>query len=531
MKTKFLLFCCTLLLIACQTEKETVATPPNVIIVMTDDQGWGDLSLHGNDSMSTPNLDAFAKGGIQFDRFYVSPLCAPTRASLLTGRDHLRTGTSWVTHRKEVMRSEEVTIAEIFKDAGYTTGIFGKWHNGEQYPHNPNGQGFDEFYGFTAGHWNNYFDTGLEHNGKKIKSEGYIIDAFTNKAIDFIQDNKEEPFLCYLPYNTPHSPFQVPDKYFDKYKKMGLTDKNACVHGMVENIDDNFGRILKTLQDLDIEENTIVLFLTDNGPNGRRYNGDMRGWKGQLHEGGMRVPLFIQWKNHLPQGKMVKELAGHIDLLPTLMELCGIENDNHQPFDGKSLVALLKEEHVEWAERNFYFVQNNGTLDDYPASVRNNRYRLVKDRQQKIALYDMQEDPSETTDISAQYPAITTQLTQDLENWFKEVTKNGITPELIEVGHSASLKTHLPAPEAKLKGTIQFEGGFGWANDWIKNWTSESDTAVWTIKVVESGQYQLVTKYASAATGMSLNATIDNNSVVQKIMTAHNPPFYPIIYC
>ena len=514
-------------LFSCQKETPK-QTPPNVIVIMTDDQGYGDLHLHGNDSIATPNLDQFAKNGIQFDRFYVSPVCAPTRASLLTGRYHLRTGTSWVTHRKEVMRSEEVTMAEVFKDAGYTTGLFGKWHNGSQYPHNPNGQGFEEFYGFAAGHWNNYFDTSLEHNGKPVKTEGYVIDVLTDKAIDFITQNKESPFLCYIPYNTPHSPFQVPNKYFDKYKKMGLTDKNACVYGMVENIDDNFGRVLKTLENLKLYENTIVLFLTDNGPNGKRYNGNMKGRKGKVDEGGVRVPLLVQWKNHLPKGKTIKELTSHIDILPTLMDLCAIKNTEHKPFDGKSVVPLLKEANPTWAERNIYSIQNDGKPKDFPASVRNNQYRLVKDRDENILLYDMIADPSQTTDIATEKPAITKVLAEKLENWYKEVTKDGIEPSLVEVGHTESLITELPAPEAKISGgNITFEGGWGWANDWVNNWTSPKDLLAWKIKVVTAGTYQLKVLYGAKQKGITFKVSNRLKTLESTTQKANYPANIP----
>lgn len=527
MKIQFFLLaaCSIFFIISCKNQQEP-AKQPNVILIMTDDQGYGDFSLHGCDSCQTPTLDKFAQEGIQFDRFYVSPLCAPTRASLLTGRYHLRTGTTWVTHRKEVMNSDETTIAEAFKDAGYQTGIFGKWHNGSQYPHHPNGQGFDEFYGFAAGHWNNYFDTGLEHNGKKVKSKGYIIDDVTDKAIDFIKGNKEESFFCYIPYNTPHSPFQVPDKYFDKYKKMGLSDKNACVYGMNENIDDNFSRILETLKAQDLEENTIVLFLTDNGPNGRRFNGNMKGWKSKVDEGGVRVPLFMQWKNNLPSGKIVKELASHIDLMPTLMELCDIKNENHKPFDGASLVNLIKEENVDWQERKLYSIQNNGEARDYPSSVRSNQYRLVKESEDRILLYDMLADPRQTTDISSEYPEITKQLTADLENWYKEVTENSTSQALIEVGHKESPVVELPAPESKISENLTFEGGFGWANDWIKNWNNSNDNATWTVKVVEAGKYQVAVEYTTVKG--NLKAIVNSGETISTtIENPHNPDFLP----
>ena len=203
--------------------------PPNIVLVLTDDQGFGDIRSHGNDLINTPVHDRLALEGAQFDRFYVSPVCAPTRASLLTGRYHLRTGVHGVTRGHEIMRDEEVTIAELLKQNGYATGAFGKWHNGSQYPHHPNGQGFDEFLGFCAGHWNNYFDTTLDHNGQMVPSKGFMIDVVTDAAIEFIEKNKTKPFFCYLPYNTPHTPWQVPDKYFQKYMAMGIEDpKVAC---------------------------------------------------------------------------------------------------------------------------------------------------------------------------------------------------------------------------------------------------------------------------------------------------------------
>lgn len=494
---------------------------------MTDDQGWGDFSLHGNDSISTPNIDRFAREGIQFDRFYVSPVCAPTRASLLTGRYHLRTGTSWVTHRKEVMRENELTIAEALKEAGYKTGIFGKWHNGSQFPHHPNGQGFDEFFGFAAGHWNNYFDTELEHNGEAVKTKGYITDVLTDKAIDFIKTNRENPFFCYVPYNAPHGPFQVPDKYFDKYKAMGLSDKNAAVYGMNENIDDNFQRLLETLDESEIRENTIVIFLTDNGPNGRRYNGGMRGTKASVHEGGVRVPLFIQWPAQLKQAMKIKPIASHIDLMPTILDLCEIDVIQDRKFDGVSLKPLLIAQEMAWPLREIYSIHNNGKQQDYPSSVRTDQYRLVKDKDQNIGLYNLISDPGQKDEISSQFPEETKTLERKLENWYKDVNLNGTAPPLIEIGHSESLKVDLPAPESKLEGSITFKGRMGWANDWIINWSSSDDTAIWKVEVVASGKYKIRALYAVQKAGPSLIINCGDQTLSKEIAQSHNPSFLP----
>jgi len=517
-------------LFSCNTEKTdttVLSNHPNVILIMTDDQGWGDLSIHGNDSIQTPNLDQLSKEGVSFDRFYVSPLCAPTRASLLTGRYHLRTGTSWVTHRKEVMRSSEVTIAESLKKAGYHTGIFGKWHNGEQYPNNPEGQGFDEFLGFTAGHWNNYHNPNLFHNDEVVKKEGYINDIFTDAAIDWMKE-KEEPFFCYIPYNTPHSPFQVPEKYFKKYKAMGLNDRNASVHGMCENIDDNVGKVLKMLDETNKAEQTIVIFLTDNGPNGRRYNGDMRGTKGSIHEGGMRVPLFMKWGNNFEAGKVIKPITSHMDLLPTILDLCNVPHDKTVQLDGKSLVSLINEI-PKWPDRQFYHIQANGELTILNSSLRNEEHRFVLTRDSIMMLFDMQKDPGQKVNIIDQHPDLKQKYLADLKQWFADVTSEGISPPPIPVGYKANGLSHLPAPESKLLGTMKFKGKMGWANDYIINWTSVNDIASWDIEIDKAGDYDIAIEYAckESEIGSSFSISIGDQKRNGKIEQAHYPEFYP----
>lgn len=252
----------------------------------------------------------------------------------------------------------------------------------------------------------------------------------------------------------------------------------------------------------------------------------MKGWKAQVDEGGVRVPLFMQWKNHLPKGKTVNELASHIDLMPTLMDLCGIENGNHPPFDGKSLVSLLKDEKNDWQERNIYSIQNDGTWNDFPASVRNNRYRLVKDNAQNILLYDMVNDPSQTTNIAKENPQIARKLQTDLENWFKDVTKNGIELPLAEVGHDESPIVHLPAPEAKLSKNLAFEGDRGWANDWIKGWKFD-DKAVWKVKVVEPGTYTVSILYTSENKGFYGKISDGKTNIGDFIKEAYPSDFLP----
>ncbi|MGD9328019.1 MAG: arylsulfatase, partial [Cyclobacteriaceae bacterium] len=343
-------------------EKKKKANRPNVILILTDDQGFGDLSIMGNTNLSTPNIDAIAQNGAMFDRFYVSPVCSPTRAEILTGRYHVRGGVYSTSAGGERLDLDETTVAQLFQKAGYKTAAYGKWHNGMQYPYHPNARGFDDYYGFCSGHWGNYFSPPLEHNGKIVKGNGFLIDDFTEHAMQFIEDNQDQPFFVYLPYNTPHSPMQVPDRFWDKFKDMDLEmtnrdkDREDIIHtraalAMCENIDWNVGRIMAKLKMLELEENTIVLYLSDNGPNGWRWNDGMKGRKGSTDEGGVRSPLIIQWKSKIPDGKKVLHIASAIDLLPTLCDLASIPSETAKVIDGKSLKTLLLEKEPDWPDR------------------------------------------------------------------------------------------------------------------------------------------------------------------------------------
>ena len=511
----------------------TESKRPNVVLIMTDDQGWGDISSHGNDKIDTPVMDRLAADGAGFERFFVSPVCAPTRASLLTGRYHLRTGTHGVTRGKENMRSEEVTIAEALKQAGYATGCFGKWHNGAHYPHNPNGQGFDEFLGFCCGHWNNYFDTTLEHNGRLVKTEGYISDVFTDAAIEFIEKNKEHPFFCYLPYNAPHSPFQVPDKYFDKYKNRGLDDKTACVHGMVENLDDNIGRILKRLDELKLSDNTIVLFLTDNGPNSDRYNGGMKGRKGSVHEGGIRVPLFIRWPGHIKPGTNISQIAAHIDMFATIIEICGIPMPETLLQDGISLVPLLKGQTGSWPDRMiFTFRSPRGDSSNVPGSVRTQRWRAVKGRN-RWELYDMLIDPGQKKNVSKNHPVVVKKLSSAFEAAAADVTKAGFAPLPIQIGYPEWPEVTLPGHEAFLeplsKKGISYKGRAGWANDYVTNWRSIEAYPWWEIEVVESGRYEVTLMYICSKENVGVKVRVETSgeSLEGVVSKVHNPAPLP----
>ena len=516
-----------------QTANAANRKPPNVVLIMTDDQGWGDIRSHGNDKIDTPVMDSLAADGVRFDRFFVSPVCAPTRASLLTGRYHLRTGTHGVTRGDENMRSDETTIAEALKRAGYSTGCFGKWHNGAHYPQHPNGQGFDEFLGFCAGHWNNYFDTTLERNGKPTKTKGYISDVLTTAAVRFIEKNKDKPFFCYLPYNAPHSPFQVPDKYFDKYKARGLDDKTACAYGMCENLDDNIGRILKRLDRLKLNDNTIVLFLTDNGPNTDRYNGDMKGRKGSTHEGGIRVPLFVRWPGHIEPGSKVSQIAAHIDMFATIIELCGVPMPKTLPQDGVSLVPLLRGETSNWPDRMiFTFRTPRGQTGEIPGSVRTQRWRAVTWKN-RWELYDMNSDPGQTKNVAGKYPDVVKKLSAAYETTGKDVTKAGFDPLPIEIGHPGWPIVTLPGHEAFLEPAsrkgISYEGRSGWANDYITNWTSTEGYPWWPVEVVRDGSFEVTLMYVCAKenVGVKVRAEISGKSAEGIVSEAHDPKPIP----
>ncbi|WP_152051702.1 arylsulfatase [Tautonia marina] len=504
---------------------------PNVLMILTDDQGWGDVRCHGNPAIDTPTLDALAGQGVRFDRFFVSPVCAPTRASLLTGRDHLRTGTVWVTHRLESMRSEEITLAEALRAAGYATGCFGKWHNGAHYPMHPNGQGFDEFLGFCGGHLNNYFNPLLERNGRPIQPEGYISDILTDAAIDFLRQHHDQPFFCYIPYNVPHSPDQVPDAFFQKYANQGLDPKLASVYAMTEQVDANIARLLATLDALELADETIVVFLSDNGPNTDRYNGGMRGRKGSIHEGGTRVPMFLRWPGTLTPGTTVSQIAAHIDVMPTILDLCGVEPPEGVDFDGVSLIPLLDGFEPDWPDRMLFTNQCRPIPEDgspLPGSVRTQRFRYVRERDSE-QLYDLVADPGQQHNIAAEHPEQTRTLANAYDSWFAEVTQdwNGVFP--VPVGHPDRPRTTLLGPDATFEGGIRWWATHGYANDWLTDWTRTDQSIRFDLDVLQPGKYQVTLHYTapSANLGARIVAEANGQSVEGVLASEHDPDPIP----
>ena len=459
-----LLMGATLFLAACSTPP--TCRQPNIIIVLTDDQGFGDVGVHGNDKIRTPNLDRFAQEGIEFTRFYVSPVCAPTRASLMTGRYYYRSGVIHTSRGGAKMHGDEVTLAETLRDAGYRTGIFGKWHLGGNYPMRPMDQGFDEVLIHKSGGIdqapdkpNGYFDPLLWRNGQKFKSKGYCTDVFFNAALEFIEDNKDEPFFVYLPTNAPHSPLVVDEKYSSPYAEMGLDDRTAKVYGMVENIDENFGRLTAKLDELNLRDDTIVMFFTDNGPAGERYNAGLRGSKAQAYEGGIRAVSFLQWPGRFKTPAKIDRIAAHIDVAPTVLDAAGVTFPDSLKYDGMSLMPLLVGSAQDWPDRTLFFQCHRGLSPQLyqNAAAATDQFKLVmsansfSDENFQVPpgpttegfvptnspyeLYDIQADPGEQEDLAGQHPDVVADLRGRYEAWFADVqsTRN-FAPGMIRLG-------------------------------------------------------------------------------------------------
>jgi arylsulfatase A len=515
-------FTCITLLGNCDSNN---SIKPNIILIMADDQGWGDSELYGNQILDTPNLNQLANSGVQFNRFYVSPMCAPTRASLMTGRYNLRTGVTWVCGRTEYLDLNETTLAQILKSNGYSTALYGKWHLGEYGPYHPNERGFDEFMGILEGSTPNYYESHLDYNGKPLVTNGYITKVFTDSAINYIQRNRKNPFFCFLSYNVPHHPYQAPPELFEKYKKRGVDDdKTASVYGMIDDMDENIGRLLKKLKEWDLEENTIVMFMSDNGPAFPRFNDGLRGTKTQVMEGSVRSPFYIAWKNHLPEGKRVYEIAAHIDILPTLLDITGVQKPDSMKLDGISLLSLLEGKDDQPWERIIYAHQNNlRECDLHPGGLRTNQYRLVNWKN-GYELYDMIIDPSEKRNIAGDNPELTSELIQKYETWYHEVTSEAKPFPSIPIGYPGYDSVSIIAPDAIPEGGAVFQSSWGCHPDWIQNWSSGNDAIYWDINVYSDGDYHFYLKHNCREESIGTKIQLETSS--QAVSTSITEAFY-----
>ena len=446
---------------------------PNVILIITDDQGYGDFGWTGNPHIKTPVLDAFAAKSIRFDQFYVSPVCAPTRSSLMTGRYSLRTGVRDTYNGGAIMASSEVTIAELLKQANYATGIFGKWHLGDNYPCRPNDQGFDESLIHLAGGMGqvgdftnffkddrSYFDPDLWHNGQPRSYKGYCSDIFADEAVKFIEANQQQPFFCYLSFNAPHTPLQVPDVYYNQYKDLDPStgfDQTDCpfpamtakdkedarkVYAMVSNIDDNIGKVLNKVEELNLSEQTIIIFMTDNGPQQKRFVSGKRGLKGSVYRGGVNVPFLFSYPGQFQGNSTISTSTAHIDILPTLAELCGFNLPANRHIDGKSMVPLLKREPVDWAGRSLFFYWTRRYPEKYKnIALQQGDYKLVGQADYDapidyFQLFNLSKDPCEQESIVASNQATADRLKLLLDSVYNDLIRspNLLNPPRIAVG-------------------------------------------------------------------------------------------------
>jgi arylsulfatase A-like enzyme len=470
------------------------AAMPNVVVILADDQGWGDLGLHGNRDLATPAIDSLAKQGACFDRFFVQPVCAPTRAEFLTGRFFSRTGVRGVSTGEERMNPDERTLADVLKKAGYATAAFGKWHNGSQPPYHPNDRGFDEFTGFTSGHWGNYFDPWLGHNGKLFRGKGYITDDLTERALAFMKNQGEKPFFCYLAYGTPHSPMQVPDRFYDKFAtkrlKMeygGFPGKEAHTRAalaMVENMDWNVGRVLHGLDELGISKNTLVIYFSDNGPNGPRWNGGMKGTKGSVHEGGVRVPCLMRWPDRIRAGTTVREIAGAVDLLPTIASAVRVEVGSKQPLDGVNLLSLLEGKPSKIPARFLMTVQGHGRGMNF--SVRSQEFRWEKGG----GLFDPVKDPMQRENLTAKHPEIAKQMSDFADAYLADVA-SGLENEARPFTVGYGPVTWLPARDGKGHGGVRRSGNAPNCS-FFTHWTKLEDSVDWRVNVGAADRFEVI---------------------------------------
>ena len=509
LKKLIYLFLISIFFVSCNKKIEK----PNVIIIITDDQGHGDIGFNGNKVISTPNIDKLAKESVRFNSFYVSPVCAPTRSSLLTGRYSLRTGVSDTYNGGAIMSGSEVTIAEVLASNNYETGIFGKWHLGDNYPSRPSDQGFSESLVHLSGGIGQvgditnrfpidsaYFDPVLWLNNKKTKFDGYCSDIFTNEALKFIEKNKDKNFFCYLSFNAPHTPLQLPEKYYDFYKnidskillesepkKMSKRDVNDAkkIYGMITNIDDNIGKLVNKLEKLGISENTILVFMTDNGPQQIRYNSGLKGLKSDVYEGGIKVPFYLRYPEVFKKSYDFNQISAHIDVLPTIAKLCGVELSNKLKIDGIDLFKKTKNDKINDRSLFSYWTRKNPELYNN-ISLHKGNYKLIGRTYYNapisdFELYDIKKDPNETKNIVVGNETTALKLRREMDSFYNMLvnSKNIIDPPRIFLGTKYENPTILNRNDASGQRGI-------WAQNEIYGY--------WKVKI-EEGKYNFKFKF------------------------------------
>lgn len=495
------------------------AAPTNVVFVITDDQGYGDLACTGNPIIRTPHIDQLASESSGLSDYHVAPTCSPTRCSLLTGHWTNRTGVWHTIMGRSMLRENEVTVGQMFTDAGYETGMFGKWHLGDNYPYRPEDRGFNEVFrhggggvGQTPDVWNNaYFDGSYFHNGKIAAAKGFCTDVFFDQAKTFISKcaKQQKPFFAYISTNAPHGPLHCPPKYQKLYE--GQNKSLAAFYGMITNIDDNVGKTRELLEELGISDDTIFVFTTDNGSatGAKFYNAGMRGKKGSAYEGGHRVPFFLHWPaGGFNQQHGVGELTHAVDIVPTLLELTGVKKPEGVRFDGVSIADLLDpNKDVEWPQR--FVISDSQRVRDpikwRSSSVMSQKYRLINGKE----LYEIAVDPGQEYNIASDHPEVVAEMRDFYDRWWAELEPTFSQTTEIYLGHPDHSVVSLTAHDWIQKGSVPWhQGSIRQANR--KNPDSEQLThqGHWAVKVIRSGKYQISLRRWPAESGTAINASL-----------------------
>lgn len=482
---------------------------PNIVFVMTDDQGKNDLGCEGNPYVQTPHIDAFYKQAVRFTNYHVSTTSAPTRSSIMTGRHTNRLNVYHTISGRSLLYEDEVLLPQILAQNGYVNGMFGKWHLGDNYPFRPEDRGFHEVVRHGGGgigqgpdYWDNdYFDDTYWHNGKIEPYRGYCTDIFFDNALQFIEDNKDRPFFCYIATNAPHGPLNVPKEYLDQYAKTDVPDDIKRFYGMITNIDDNFARLEKKLSDLGLLENTILIFTTDNGTAGgnRVYDAGMRGGKGSVYEGGHRVPFYIRWPNgNITGGEDINTLVAHYDLLPTFVDLLELDFNPVKPLDGVSLKPLLEGNASDWPNRVLYMdTQRELNLIKYKNyTVMDNRWRLVNGKE----LYDMNNDLAQKHNVIMEHPDVAEKLSLGYESWWNSIMSEGVAERYayIKVGSDQENPVRISAHD-QLNGSLSV---------WHQTHaiTGGRATGLWKVEVLKGGRYKISLCRFPLESGLGINA-------------------------
>ncbi len=500
---------------------------PHVIVVVTDDQGYGDFSCHGNPRLKTPNLDRLHKQSIRFTDYHVSPTCAPTRAALMSGHFSNRTGVWHTINGRSIIRSNEILLPQVFMNSGYATAMYGKWHLGDNYPSRPEDRGFQEVFrhggggiGQTPDTWDNaYFDCTYKHNEKLELADGFCTDVYFQKALEWMKARKNtgQPFFTYIATNAPHSPYHAPERFSTPYADLGV--ETANFFGMIANIDENMGKLLRFLEEESLEENTILIFTTDNGTaRGLKiWNAGMRDGKGSEYEGGHRVPLFVRW----PAGKLggsrdIDQLTAHVDLLPTLVALLDLKRPEGVSWDGRSLVPLLTGHVESWPDR--VLVTDSQRIHNpqkwRKSATMDSRWRLINGKE----LYDIRIDPSQKNDLASFHPSRVLRLRQAYEAWWDSMVDSFKDDVEIVIGNEQENPATLTAHDWLLD-----EGFSPWNQAAIRAKT-EAPTGFWNIRVDQPGRYRIELRRWPKESGWALGADMPPSSDVPGVAAYRTTP-------